>query len=595
MALSRLNALASPLDDQQLVDLQRVLTDLSSEQVAWVSGYLAGLGGGLAPAAASQTAMPRRLTILYGSQTGNARSVADSLGERALAQGFDAGVLSMADFKPRDLAKELAILVVVSTQGEGEPPESALDLYSFLNGKRAQRLEDLRYAVLGLGDSSYELFCQAAVDFDERLAALGAQRLAPLQCCDIVYEEEAKSWSAKVLARVGDLMTERGAEIVALPGVRLGSAAKYDKDTPYVATLLEKHCITTDDAVAVVSHVVLRIDPAALRFEPGDSLGVRFRNSSELIDEILAATGADGAESVVLASGEPMDLRRALSERLELTQLHPAVAEAWAYLVGSERLKELSKDAAELRAYAGERQLIDLLADYPGRVDAASLAGLLHPLRPRLYSIASSQAEIEDEVHLTVSRVSYEAHGRAHSGAASGYLSERLAEEDPLDIYVVENPAFRLPKDGNVPLILIGAGTGIAPYRAFLQQRAANGDRGRNWLIFGNRHFHRDFLYQLDWQAYRKGGLLDRVSLAFSRDGKDKRYVQHRLQEEGTEILRWLNDGAHVYVCGSTRMGQEVQGALVDLIGRGAGLDVEVAAEFLDNLRQEGRYRRDLY
>lgn len=595
MPLSRLNALASPLDDQQLVDLQRVLTDLSSEQVAWVSGYLAGLGGGPAPAAASQTAMPRRLTILYGSQTGNARSVAASLGERALARGLDARVFSMADFKPRDLAKEPAILVVVSTQGEGEPPESALDLYSFLNGKRAQRLEGLRYAVLGLGDSSYELFCQAAVDFDERLAALGAQRLAPLECCDIVYEEEAKSWSAKILEQVSDVTTESGAEIVPLPGVRLGSAARYNKDSPYAATLLEKRRITTDDAVAVVSHVVLRVDPAAIRFEPGDSLGVRFRNSPASIDEILAATGADGAESVVLAAGEPMDLRRALSERLELTQLHPAVAKAWAYLVGSERLKELSNDAAELRAYVGERQLIDLLVDYPGRVDAASLAGLLHPLQPRLYSIASSQAEIEDEVHLAVSRVSYEAHGRDREGAASGYLSERLAEGDPLDIYVVENSAFRLPKDGSTPLILIGAGTGIAPYRAFLQQRAANGDRGRNWLIFGNRHFHRDFLYQLDWQAHRKAGLLDRVSLAFSRDGKGKRYVQHRLQEEGTEIFRWLNDGAHVYVCGSTHMGQEVQGALVDLIRRGAGLDVEAAAEFLDNLRLEGRYRRDLY
>lgn len=568
---------------------------MSSEQVAWVSGYLAGLGIGSAPAAASQTATPRGLTILYGSQTGNARSVAASLGERALAQGLDARVLSMADFKPRDLVKELAVLVVVSTQGEGEPPESALDLYSFLNGKRAQRLEGLRYAVLGLGDSSYEFFCQTAVDFDERLAALGAERLAPLQCCDVVYEEEAKSWSAKILAQVGDVTTERGAEIVALPGVRLGSSAKYDKDAPYAATLLEKRSITTDDAVADVRHVALGIDPAALRFKPGDSLGVRFRNSPELIDEILAATGADGAESVVLAAGEAMELRQALSERLELTQLHPAVAKAWAHVVGADSLKELSKDAAELRAYAGERQLIDLLADCPGRVDAASLAGLLNPLQPRLYSIASSQAEIEDEVHLVVSRVSYEAHGRWHTGAASGYLSERLAEDDPLDIYVVENPAFRLPKDGNAPLIMIGAGTGIAPYRAFLQQRAANGDRGRNWLIFGNRHFYRDFLYQLDWQAHRKAGLLDRVSLAFSRDGEDKHYVQHRLQDEGAEILRWLNDGAHVYVCGSTHMGQEVQSTLVDLIAREAGLDVEAAAEFVDKLRQEGRYRRDLY
>jgi sulfite reductase (NADPH) flavoprotein alpha-component len=594
MALSRLSASASPLDEQQLVNLQSALTDLSSEQVAWVSGYLAGLGATATPIAASQTVTPRGLTILYGSQTGNARSVADSLGERALTQGLDARVFSMADFKPRDLTREHAVLIVVSTQGEGEPPESALELHSYLSGKRAPKLEDLRYAVLGLGDSSYELFCQTAVDFDERLAGVGARRLAPLKCCDVVYEEDANSWSAAVLEQVGELTTRRGAEVVALPGVRLGSAEKYDKDAPYAATLLATRRITTDDAVAGVRHIALGIDPAALRFEPGDSLGVWFRNSPELVDEILAMTATEGSASVVLR-GEAMELRQALSERLELTQLHPAVVNAWAHLVDTDGLKELANDASALRAYAAERQLVDLLTDHPGRVDAAALVGLLYPLQPRLYSIASSQAEIADEVHLTVSKVSYEAHGRRHTGAASGYLSERLAEDDLVNVYVVENPAFRLPSDGNVPLIMIGAGTGIAPYRAFLQQRAANGDRGRNWLIFGNRHFRRDFLYQLDWQARRKAGLLDRVSLAFSRDGDDKRYVQHRLRDEGAEIHRWLNDGAHIYVCGSMAMGQEVQAALVDLIAREAGLASDGAGEFVDKLRHEGRYHRDLY
>lgn len=594
MALSRLNALASPLQEQQLVSLQRVLSDLSREQVAWVSGYLAGLGAAGTPVVATPTEGSPGLTILYGSQTGNARSLAESLGTRALAQGLDARVVSMADFKPRELAKERALLILVSTQGEGEPPESALDLHSFLNGKRAPRLDALRYAVLGLGDSSYELFCQAAVEFDERLAALGAERMASLQCCDVVYEEDAESWSARLLKQVGEVMSERGAEVVTLPGVRLGSAARYDKDAPYSATLLEKRRITTEDAVADVRHVVLGIDPAKIRFEPGDSLGVRVRNQPALIEEILTATGADGSATVVL-SGKAIELRRALSERLELTQLHPAVAKDWANLVGAEGLKVLSTNAARLRAFAAERQFVDLLAEYPGRVDATTLAGLLHPLQPRLYSIASSQAEIEDEVHLAVSMVSFEAHGRDHSGAASGYLSERLAEDDSLEVYVVENPGFRLPEYEDLPIIMVGAGTGIAPYRAFLQQRAANGGRGRNWLIFGNRHLQRDFLYQLDWQAHRKSRLLNRVSLAFSRDGCDKRYVQHRLSEEGAEIYRWLGDGAHLYVCGSTAMGQEVQGALLDLISRESRLDAEGSREFLDNLRHEGRYHRDLY
>jgi sulfite reductase (NADPH) flavoprotein alpha-component len=594
MALSQLNALTSPLDEQQLVDLQTVIAKMSSEQVAWVSGYLAGLGAVGTPIAAPQTATSRGLTILYGSQTGNARSVADSLGETALAQGLDAQVLSMVDYKSRELMKERVLLIVVSTQGEGEPPESALDLHGFLGGKRAPQLKELRYAVLGLGDSSYERFCQAAVDFDQRLAALGAKRLTPLQCCDVVYEEDAKSWSASVLEQVGEHTTERGAEVVALPGVRLGLAPRYDKDAPYGATLLENRRITTDDAVADVRHIALSIDPESLKFEPGDSLGVRLRNDPKLIDEILATTGADGSATVVL-SGEALELRQALSERLEVTQLHPAVAKAWAHLVSAEGLKELSKDAAALRAYAAGHQLIDLVAEYPGRVDAASLGGLLHPLQPRLYSIASSQAEIEDEIHLTVSRLRYDAHGRHHKGAASGYLSERLTEDDPLNVYVVDNPAFRLPKDGKVPLIMIGAGTGVAPYRAFLQERAANGDSGRHWLIFGNRHFQRDFLYQLDWLAFRKAGLLDRVSLAFSCDGADKLYVQHRLREEGAEIYRWLDDGAHIYVCGSTAMGQDVHTALVDMISREASLDAEAARELVENLRRDGRYQRDLY
>jgi len=594
MALSRLNALSSPLDEQQLVNLKTALTDLSSDQVAWVSGYLAGLGATAAPAAVPRVESARGMTILFGSQTGNARSVAEGLGEKALAAGLDARVLSMADFKPRNLAKERALLILVSTQGEGEPPESGLDLYCFLGGKRAPRLEELRYAVLGLGDSSYELFCQAALDFDQRLAARGAKRLSPVQCCDVVYEEDATTWSATVLKQIGAITAERGAEVVALPGVRFGSAPKYDKNSPYAATLLEKRRITTDNAVGDVRHIALGIDPKALTFQPGDSLGVRFRNAPEIIEEILAATGTDANATVVL-SGEATALGDALSERLELTQLHPAVVKAWAHLVGAEALKDLSKDAVTLRAYAAGRQLIDLLTEYPGRVDAATLAGLLHPLQPRLYSIASSQAEIEDEIHLVVSTVSYETHGRRHQGAASGYLSERLAEDDPLDVYVLENPAFRLPQDGNVPVIMIGAGTGVAPYRAFLQERAANGDQGRNWLIFGNRHFRRDFLYQLDWQAHRKDGLLDRVSLAFSRDGDDKRYVQHRLREEGAEIFRWLEEGAHLYVCGSTAMGQEVQAALVVLIALEADLDPEAAREYVEHLRHEGRYQRDLY
>ncbi len=603
MALSHLNVLTSPVDEHQLRALQVALQDMSPTQIAWVSGYLAGLGGKTVPVPVEPRAA-ETITILYGSQTGNAKSVAEQLGERALAQGVQARVLSMGDFSPRKLSKERWVLLVVSTHGEGEPPESAYALHAFVQDKSAPRLEHLRYAVLGLGDTSYEHFCRTAVDFDRRLAELGAQRILPLQCCDLDYRPDTERWSTDALNRLNALAPRKTGNVVAMPGLRVSQepghqdghhkARAYDKENPYPATLLENRRITTRDAVADVRHLALAIDPDALRYRPGDALGVWVKNDLTLVDAILSRAGLDG-ETPIQLGAEALDLRHALIERLELTQLHPTTVRAWSELTDAPDLKALATDAAGLRAYAGERQLIDLVSDHPAPIDASALVALLRPLQPRLYSIASSQAEVEDEIHLTVSVVRYEAHGRDHLGAASGFLGERLGREEPVRVYLAENDAFRLPDDGNTPVIMIGAGTGVAPYRAFLQQRAANGDRGRNWLIFGNRHFHRDFLYQLDWQAHRKAGRLDRVGLAFSRDGAQKLYVQQRLREEGKEILRWLDEGAHLYVCGATAMGQAVDRALADIFTTEAGLDRDAAQASIDTLRREARYHRDLY
>ncbi|NEX20698.1 assimilatory sulfite reductase (NADPH) flavoprotein subunit [Thiorhodococcus mannitoliphagus] len=593
MALTHLNALTSPVDDQQLRALEIALKDLSPTQIAWVSGYLAGVSRDALTTAATPTPAGT-ISLFYGSQTGNAKAVAERLGERLLGQELDVQVRSMGDFGPRRLTKERLVLFLVSTHGEGEPPDSARALHAFIHDPRAPRLEQLSYAVLGLGDSSYEHFCRTAVEFDRRLAELGARRILPLQCCDLDYQPDTQRWSADVLERLAQLAPARPSNVVALPGGRPSPSRAIGKDAPYPATLLENRRITTRDAVADVRHLALSIDPSALSYQPGDALGVWFHNDPALADAVLATLGLDGETPVRLADGE-LGLRQAMIERLELTQLHPASVRAWAGLAKADTLSALATDAAALRAYAGERQLIDLIAAHPARVDAETLVGLLRPLQPRLYSIASSQAECEDEVHLTVSVRRYQAHGRDHLGGASGFLGERLGEHEPVRVYVAENESFRLPANGDAPLILIGAGTGIAPYRAFLQQRAANGDQGRNWLVFGNRHYHRDFLYQLDWQAQRKAGLLHRVSLAFSRDGADKRYIQHSLREEGRELLRWIEDGAHLYVCGATAMGQAVHRALLDILTTEAGQAPEAAEQFLDTLRREARYHRDLY
>ncbi len=596
--------LASPLDARELRALNQALQGLSPTQLAWVSGYLAGASARAHPfPAQTAPAAATAVTILYGSQTGNARRIAEQLGQQATARGQGARVLSMADYRPRELARERLLLIVVSTHGEGEPPDAARELHGFLLGQRAPRLETLEFAVLGLGDSSYEHFCQTAQEIDQRLSELGARRVLTRVCCDVDFQDAATDWSRRVLEEIDRHQSAAparpwSAEIITLPGVTLERQPRYDSENPYQAPLIERRRLTTDDAVGDVRHLAFALDSHQLDYSPGDALGVWFQNDPALIDQLLSVTGLS-AETPVSLDGQDLSLGQALLERLELTQLHPASVQGWSRLNGDHRLTALVEDPARLRAYARAHQVIDLLAEFPLRPCAQDLTGLLKPLKPRLYSIASSQAEHADEVHLTLSVVRWQDHGRSHLGGASGFLAERLAEDGTTGVYVVENPAFRLPEDGDTPIVLIGAGTGIAPYRAFLQQRAADGASGRNWLIFGNRHFHRDFLYQLDWQAWRKAGLLSRTSLAFSRDGarsgQERVYVQQRLREQAAEVYRWIDEGAHLYVCGATAMGQAVHEALLGIAAQVGGFDPGTAGEFLEGLRGEGRYHRDLY
>lgn len=579
----------APLDEPQLSRLAQAVADLNNEQLLWASGYLAGLSN---PAqVAAQTSQPG-LTILYVSQTGNARGVAERLASEAKSRGVLARLVSADDYRPRDLLKENLLYVVISTQGEGEPPESAFELFRYLNVGKAPDLSKLRYAVFGLGDSSYEFFCQAAKDLDERFAALGATSVAARVDADVDFDKAALSWQNDVLQIAEQEAPAGDGTVVALQAVR--SLPCHDRNHPYVAEVIESRRITTSDALSSVHHVALDIDSTALSYRPGDALGVYFNNAPELVEQIIAVAGVSADASVTI-DDESLRLDDALFRHLELTQLRPSVVKTWAAIAGGEALQSLCADAQRLRDFAANHQFIDLLTEHTAKVDAQQLVDALQRLQPRLYSIASSQALYPDEVHLTVAKSSYEIGGQARLGGASGYLTERLSAGDALPVYVAENKGFRLPHDPRTPVIMVGAGTGIAPFRAFLQQREADEVSGKQWLVFGNRHFHRDFLYQSDWLAHRKAGRLDRISLAFSRDSDERPYVQQRLREEGAELYRWLNDGAHLYVCGGLAMEKAVHASLAEIAKVQGGLKDDAAAAFVDELRGQGRYLKDVY
>ena len=586
-------------------ELAAQITALNPLQLAWLSGYCWSQAGGQAvqpgigaPAAVAPApaAEPLRVAVISASQTGNARKVAAELQQRLAAAGVNAVHAAAADYKPKNIAGEQLVLLVTSTQGEGEPPEEALSLYKLLSGKKAPKLSGLKFAVLGLGDSSYPMFCGAGKSFDELLAKLGGERLLERQDCDLEYQAEAAAWLDKIVPLVGSLAAAPAAATGT--GNASGSpapaapASAYNKANPFPATLLVRQKITGRDSEKDVRHIEIDLSGSGLQYRAGDALGVWFENDPAVVDEILAAVSLKGDEPVN-AGGQGKTVREALLHDWEIGLNTPQFVQGYAEISGNPELKQAAADAS---AYAAANPIAGIVSQYPAALTAEQLAGLLRPLAPRLYSISSAPEEVGEEVHLTVGVLRYEHNGIPRTGAASGFLGERLEEEGSVRVFVEENPRFRLPENSDTPVIMIGAGTGVAPFRAFMQQRAANGDSGKNWLIFGNQHFTQDFLYQTEWQGWAKDGLLNKYDFAWSRDQEEKIYVQHEIREEAAELWQWLQQGAHIYVCGdASRMAKDVEQALLDTIAEQGGLSADDADEYLDNLRQEGRYQRDVY
>lgn len=586
----------APLSDEQQRQLNQALSTLNTQQLVWVSGYLYGLSqSGSQPAAASGTpaAPGGSLTILYGSQTGNAKGVASAIKAQAEARGLPVTLTSMADYKPKQLKKETHLLVVVSTYGEGEPPESAVDLFEQLKKGKVGKLEGLKFAVLGLGDSSYEFFCQTGKDFDGLLTKAGADRVHELASLDVDYQEAAKAWGEQAVNAIATTLSAGSASSSVTNAVQQAVGhSQYNKENPFPARLSVNQKITGRDSTKDIRHVEISLEASGITYQPGDALGVWFDNDADLVGEVLALAGRSGDEATAHGS-----LREVLTRNLELTRLHGGFITGLAELSDNAALKDLAGDKVQVNALVASAQVVDVLKRFPTPLSAEQLIGLLRPLTPRLYSIASAQSEVEEEVHLTVAVVRYpQEDGTVRSGAASSYLADRLAEDAEVRVFVEHNDNFRLPANPDTPVIMVGPGTGIAPFRAFMQERETQGAEGKNWLFFGNPHFTQDFLYQLEWQRYVKSGLLSKISLAFSRDQANKIYVQDRLREAGLELYQWLEAGAHFYVCGdANHMAKDVQEALLDVIAEHGHKSREEAEEYLSELRRAKRYQRDVY
>ncbi|MBS0214777.1 MAG: assimilatory sulfite reductase (NADPH) flavoprotein subunit [Proteobacteria bacterium] len=600
-----------PITEENAALLDRLTESLDHGGLWWLSGYAAGLARGrttpaaaLATAASEATTTPQ-LTIVYGSQTGNAKRQAEALSAQVESAGFGVRLLRADAYPLRELKNERHLVIVISTQGDGDPPDDARAFVEFVAGKRAPKLPDLRYSVLALGDSSYPQFCAIGRQLDERLAELGARRWFARGDADLDIETVASPWMATALAAAREALKPQVplATVTPLRPHAQTAASIYSRDHPFPAEMLVNQRITGRGNRRTtldkdVRHVELSLEGSGLKYEPGDALGVWPVNPPRLVDALLATLQLDG-DAGISQGDQTLPLREWLSTKREITRLSRPFLVRHAERAGAAALDAIlaANDTAALADLLANRQLIDLLRDYPAAWNADDFVAALRPLVPRLFSIASSPRLVGEEVHLTVAHVEYAVEGDIDPrwGTASNFLA-RSDGGATIPVFIERNERFRLPDDASRDIILIGPGTGVAPFRAFVQERAETGASGRNWLFFGNPHAHSDFLYQLEWQDALKSGALHRLDLAFSRDQAHKVYVQDRLRERGADVYEWLQSGAHLYVCGdATRMAKDVHAALLDIIASHGGKSADEAGDYLNELQAQGRYARDVY
>lgn len=585
----------APFSAEDIDALNKVVAKSTPLQRSWLAGFFAGFEaaqGGAVPVAVAPPKPRSPLTILYASESGNAESLAMKAKKAAAKHGFDAKVYDMADADMALLGKANNIVIYAATWGEGDPPSRAVDFYQDMMGDNAPRLDGVRFAVLALGDTAYAQFCEVGKRIDARLEALGGIRAADRVDCDLDFAKQATDWTDKALAKLAPADTGGGARVVhvdfkgsAATGEEEDAEPAFTAESPLEAEISTLINLNGTGSTRETWHVEFTTDDPAFIYAPGDAIGILPENDPVLVDQLLKATGLSSDAALLLK----------IQKSYDVTTLSKPLVENYARLTGRADVKALLEGDA-LARFAADRQLIDLFETYSEVLNAEQLLSLLRPLPGRLYSVASSLKAHPGEAHLTVGTVRWESHGKARNGVASTYLADRRKAGTSARIYVKPNRHFRLPADGGTPIIMIGAGTGVAPYRGFVEERAETGASGKSWLFFGERNFTNDFLYQLEWQDHLASGALSNIDVAFSRDQPEKIYVQHRLWERRADLQRWIAEGAHIYVCGDEKgMAKDVDATLVRILAENAKGDEEAGRLRLKELTKTGRYQRDVY
>ena len=596
----------SPFSEEQVQLLNQLLGKLTGTQRVWLSGYLtAEIATDMSAIEQEPTHMlqevqvteTKEVTVLYGTQTGNAQSLAENFTEQLLGNGLKVNAICMNEFKARDIKKLTHVLIIISTHGEGDPPDNAIEFCEFIHSKRAPKLNDLHYSVLALGDSSYEQFCLTGKQIDERLEALGATRIADRIDCDVDFDEDAESWFTSISSELKEL-TAITPKNVANTTSENKVTSLYSRTNPFEAEVLENINLNGRGSNKETRHIELSIEDANLKFEPGDSIGIYPENDPHLVEQLMMSFGWEKDKEMTIKD-HAWTIENALKHYYEITRLTKPILEKIASTFQHEKLTTLLQEEHrnELMKYIENHDLLDLIEDFSlQHTSPHQLLPLLRKMPARLYSVASSYHANPDEVHLTVGVVRYHAGGRERNGVCSTQFSQRIESGDKVKMYVHKNDQFRLPADDQVPIIMIGPGTGIAPFRSFMEEREEMGAKGRSWLFFGDQHYSTDFLYQIEWQRWIKQGVLTKMDVAFSRDQEEKVYVQHKMWEEKEMFYQWLEEGAAIYVCGDEKsMAKDVHETILRIIQEEGNKSEEEATAYLKMMQQQKRYQRDVY